>query len=134
MDRNRIAALGIASGGTIALTLAEAQETDRVVNPEKLTFKAAIAYYPKCGQTNDRVAFPVLIMIGRDDQWARARSCEDLVTHWAGDSASIDLTVYPDVRHSFLEPDYMAGYNETAAEDSLRRARAFLTRNLSGSR
>jgi dienelactone hydrolase len=45
-----------------------------------------------------------------------------------------DLTVYPNVRHGFLEPDHMAGYDQTAAEDSLRQARAFLTRNLGSSR
>ena len=73
-------------------------------------------------------------MIGRDDQWARARSCEDLKAHGAGAGVLIELTIYPDVRHGFLEPDYMAGYNETAAEDSLRQARAFLTRNLGSSR
>jgi dienelactone hydrolase len=102
-----------------------------VVNPEKLTFKAAAAYSPECGLVSDKPALLVLIMIGRDDQWARARSCEDLTAHRAGDGAPIDLTVYPDVRHGFLEPDYMAGYDETAAEDSLRQARAFLTRRTS---
>jgi dienelactone hydrolase len=137
VDRSRIAALGIANGGRIALALAEAQGgdlvVDLVVNPEKLTFKAAVAYYPECGLVSDKLVLPVLIMIGRDDQWARARSCEELAARRAGDGASIDLTVYPDVRHSFLEPDYMAEYAETAAEDSLRQARAFLARNLGGS-
>jgi dienelactone hydrolase len=134
VDRSRIAALGIANGGRIALALAEAQESAMVVNPEKLTFKAAVAYYPECGLVSDKLVLPVLIMIGRDDQWARARSCEELLARRASDGAPIDLTVYPDVRHSFLEPDYMAGYNETAAEDSLRQVRAFLTQNLGVSR
>jgi dienelactone hydrolase len=80
------------------------------------------------------LALPLLIMIGRDDQWARARSCEDLTAHRAGGDAPIDLTVYPNMRHGFLEPDYMAGYDATAAEDSLRQTRAFLTRNFGGSR
>ena len=134
VDRSRIAALGIASGGRTALALAEAQESEMVVNPEKLTLKAAVAYYPECGEVSGKLVLPVLIMIGRDDQWVRARSCEDLTAQRAGVGAPIDLTVYPDVRHSFLEPDYMAGYNVTAAEDSLRQAREFLTRNLGGPR
>jgi dienelactone hydrolase len=82
---------------------------------------------------SDKLALPVLIMIGRDDQWARAGSCEDLKAQRAGDGAPLDLIVYPNVRHGFLEPDYMAGYDETAAEDSLRQARAFLTHNLGSS-
>ncbi|WP_174800034.1 dienelactone hydrolase family protein, partial [Microvirga aerophila] len=90
--------------------------------------------YPECGHVSDKLALLVLIMIGRDDQWARARSCEDLTAHRAGGDAPIDLTVYPNMRHGFLEPDYMAGYDATAAEDSLRQTRAFLTRNFGGSR
>jgi dienelactone hydrolase len=133
VDRSRIGALGIANGGRIALALAEDQQSDMVVNPEKLTFKAAVAYYPECGHVSDKLVLPVLIMIGREDQWARARSCEELAARRAGDGAPINLTVYPDVSHSFLEPDYMAGYDETAAEDSLRQARAFLTQNLGNS-
>jgi dienelactone hydrolase len=133
VDRSRIAVLGLGSGGRIALALADSQGSDLVVNPENLTFRAAIAYYPECGHVSDKLALPVLIMIGRDDQWTRAKSCEDLAAKRAGDGAPLDLTVYPDVRHGFLEPDYMAGYDAAAAEDSLQRAKAFLTRNL-GSR
>jgi dienelactone hydrolase len=48
VDRSRIAALGIANGGRIALALAEARGSAMVVNPEKLTFKAAVAYYQQC--------------------------------------------------------------------------------------
>ena len=133
VDRSRIAVLGIANGGRVALTLADAQASEMVVNPEKLTFKAGIAYYPECGHTSGKVMFPVLIMIGRDDQWARAKSCEDMMTRRAGDGAPMNLTVYPDSRHSFAEPDHMApSYNEKAAEDSLRRAREFLARNVKG--
>lgn len=132
VDRSRVAVLGIADGGRVALTLAEVEGSDMVVNPEKLTFKAGIAYYPECGHTGDKVTFPVLIMIGRDDRWARAKSCEDLMTRRAGDSAPTDLMVYPDTGSGFVERDYM--YNAKPAEDSLRRAREFLARNLSSSR
>jgi dienelactone hydrolase len=56
-----------------------------------------------------------------------------MVTRQAGDGALMNLTVYPDARHSFAEPDHMApSYNEKAAEDSLRRAREFLARNVKG--
>jgi dienelactone hydrolase len=130
VDRSRVAVLGIATGGTIALTLAEAQGSELVVNPEKLTFKAGIAYYPECGLTSDTATFPVLIMIGGDDQSARAKSCEDLMTRRAGDSAPTALTVYPDARQGLVERDYM--YNEKTAVDSLRRAQEFLVRNLGG--
>ena len=50
----------------------------------------------------------------------------------AGDSAPTDLMVYPDTGFGFVERDYM--YNAKPAEDSLRRAREFLARNLSSSR
>ena len=61
------------AGGSLS-TLADAQASEMVVNPEKLTFKAGIAYYPECGHTSGKVMFPVLIMIGQDDQWVRAKS------------------------------------------------------------
>jgi len=134
VDGSRIAALGLAGGGRTALALAEAQGSTMVVNPDKLTFRAAVAYYPECGHVSDKLVLPVLILIGRDDQWARAASCEDLKARQANDGVPIDLTVFPDARHSFLEPDFMADYNERTAEASLEQARAFLSRSLGVSR
>jgi dienelactone hydrolase len=108
--------------------IADARGGEMVVNPENLSFRAGIAYYPECSLTTDKVTFPMLIMIGQDDHTVRAKSCEDLLTHRAGDSAPMDLTVYAGADHGFLERDYM--YNEKPAEDSLRRAREFRSLNL----
>jgi dienelactone hydrolase len=141
VDRHRVGLLGIGNGGRIALTMGEAQEGEMIVNPDKLTFKAAVAYYPQCGNTGEKVSFPVLIMIGRDDQLARAQSCEDLLARRASDSAPTDVIVYPGVHNGFVESDRVAGmifgiawgeYNQKAAEESLNKARDFLGRHLGG--
>jgi dienelactone hydrolase len=134
MDRNRIGVLGVSIGGRTALVLADPSFEGTVANPGKLTFKAGVAYYPTCTVSNQAPRFPLLVMVGRSD-----RDCEPLVARRAGNPVPTDLVVYPDADHGFLERDWGSGqdafgarfqYDEGSAEDSLKRTREFLARNL----
>ncbi|WP_246776893.1 dienelactone hydrolase family protein [Microvirga sp. VF16] len=136
VDRNRVGLLGVSMGARAVLAMAERQVSEGVVNPDNLTFKAGVAYYPRCGVLADKTMFPLLIMVGSEDQWTPARACEELVAGRASDSASVDLAIYPGAHHGFVEQDWVSGqgfkvgYNAQAAEDSLRRAHDFFDRAL----
>nr|WP_245439880.1 dienelactone hydrolase family protein [Microvirga aerophila] len=142
VDRNRVGVLGISTGGSVVLSIADSLGGSTVVNPENLTFKAGVAYYPRCAIFSGKIMFPLLIMIGRNDQWHLARACEELAAGRANDSAATDLVVYPDAHHGFVEPNWGTGqsvlgfrleYEAKTAQDSFGRAKAFLARNLGGS-
>jgi len=141
VDRSRVGIFGVSIGGKVALVLANTQTDATVFNPEKLTFKAGVAYYPTCTVSNEMATFPLLIMIGRDDRLVNVRACENLAAQRAGNNIATRLTIYPGAHHGFIERDWSPGretfgarfeYNGEAAEDSLRQAREFLARNLKG--
>jgi dienelactone hydrolase len=136
VDRNRVGVLGVSMGARAVLSIAERQVSEGVVNPDNLTFKAGVAYYPRCALLSDKTMYPLLIVVGSEDQWTPARACEELVAGRAGDSAPVDVAIYPGVHHGFIEPDWTSGqgfkveYNPQAAEDSLGRVHGFLDSHL----
>ncbi|WP_262031732.1 dienelactone hydrolase family protein [Microvirga sp. Mcv34] len=143
VQRDRVGLLGFATGGVIVLTLAEPQSQSSVVNDKSLGFKTGLAYYPECtalGQVQ-KAAFPLLILIGREDQRTRAQECEEVARPTGGDGNSIEVQIYPGVKHGFADPHwgaagsifgFPAAYDAKAAEDALARAHAFLDRTLKG--
>jgi len=138
VDRKRVGLVGVSMGARAVLALAEHGVGEGVINPENLMFRAGVAYYPRCGVLTDKATFPLLIMVGREDQWTPARACEELAAGRASDSAPVELTIYPGAHHGFVEEDWTSGqgfkveYNGDAAAESLRRAREFLDRHVKG--
>ena len=143
VQRDRVGLLGFATGGVFVLTLAEPQTQSSVVNAENLGFKAGLAYYSPCaalGQTQ-KTAFPLLILIGRDDQRTRVQSCEEAARPASAEGNPIEVHVYPGVKHGFADPywgatgeilGFPAAYDPNAAEDALTRTREFLDRTIKG--
>jgi dienelactone hydrolase len=134
VDRSRVGVVGVSLGGKTALFLTDPQTEGHVANPEALTFKAGVAFYPPCNLWHETATFPVLLMIGRQER----STCDQLAARPAG---LTELVVYPDVHHGFLETDWSTAqdvsgvryeYNEKAAQDSLTRTREFLAKNLGG--
>ena len=81
----------------------------------------------------------MLILIGEADQWNRAYACKTMKNLAQPDSASIDLTVYPDVHHAFDVAQLKPGrapdgrwleYDEPATRDAENKTRAFLADHL----
>lgn len=141
VQRDHVGLLGFATGGVFVLTLAEPQTQSSVVNDQNLGFKVGLAYYSPCaalGQ-NSKTAFPLLILIGRDDQRTRVQSCEEAARPAGGEGNAIEVQVYPGVKHGFADPywgatgeilGFPAAHDPKAAEDSLLRAHEFLDRTI----
>ena len=90
---------------------------------------------------------PTLVLVGELDDWTPADDCRDMAAGKSGigiarapaDRSMVELVVYADTHHSFLDSERRAGrrfmghwleYNETAAEDASKRVRQFFERTL----
>jgi dienelactone hydrolase len=139
VDAERVALFGQSMGGSATLY---AMDHDLAAQYFGHTFRAGIAYYPRCVVAPEpAMTAPVLILIGEADQWSSVDACKMLRDHARSDSATIDLTVYPGVHHAFdvaqLKPGRSAGgrwveYDEPAARDAEKKTRAFLAAQLGG--
>jgi dienelactone hydrolase len=138
VQRDRVGLLGFATGGVFVLTLAEPQTQSSVVNSENLSFKGGVVYYAPCAELIQKPAFPLLILVGRDDQRTGAH-CEEGARSTSTEGNPVEVHVYPGVKHGFADPHwgppgeilgFPAAYDPKAAEDALARAHEFLDRTL----
>jgi len=141
---DHIGIIGFSHGGTTALytALARGAPTDRSGRP----FQAAVAYYPGCllkvpGEPEKilgELASDVLILIGKDDDWAPAPDCLKYVELQSGFPHAVTIKVYPGAVHAFdsgglPRPNnlgHMVGGNDEAAKDSYVMTKAFFDARL----
>ena len=98
-------------------------------------FKAAIALYPRCDPAHDLNA-PLLVMIGRDDDWYPAERCEKFLSPGSAPH-EITLKIYDNTAHGFdwknINIRYLGHtlkYNPEATIDAMSQARQFLSKHL----
>jgi len=79
----------------------------------------AIAFYPYCGfdLAGDRLAAPLLIQIGAQDDWTPPAPCQRLAAAWQAQDQPVEIDVYPGARHGF---DSRAGLSEIATAITIR--------------
>lgn len=105
VDATRIAVVGYAQGGTVALETASFHDSDLFEMPAGLKYKAAVAFYPSCSAAEDQVTIPTIVFIGELDDWSSVKRCEGWMLRRAGQGAPVKLVVYPEAYHSFDNPD-----------------------------
>jgi dienelactone hydrolase len=140
VDPARIAVLGFASGGRVALASVEHGFLEQA-SPNK--FHAAIAFYPPCRNFKGRMTVPTLILIGERDTVTPAEECRKMVDGrdaWGISrqkdlGAPIKLIVYPDAYHAFDAPNpttparlpgHHLEFNQSATDRSIVALREFL--------
>jgi dienelactone hydrolase len=140
VDPARIAVLGFASGGRVALASVEHGFLEQA-SPNK--FHAAIAFYPPCRNFKGRMTVPTLILIGERDTVTPAEECRKMVDGrdaWGISrqkdlGAPIKLIVYPDAYHAFDAPNpttparlpgHHLEFNQAATDQSIVALREFL--------
>jgi dienelactone hydrolase len=99
-------------------------------------FKAAIAFYPYCNRSLDRVNAPLLILAGELDDWCPAWLCSQMIP--TGESRyEIILKIYPDAYHDFdwtgmdkVVKGHRVKFNAKATDDATLRVKTFLSSHL----
>lgn len=76
---------------------------------------------------------PTLILIGAEDDWTPAPSCQHLMADRAGKGAPLKVIVYPDATHAFNYSDrsrlnfgHHLAYDPEATADAWEKVREFL--------
>ena len=140
VDPARVAVLGFANGGRLALMSVE-HGTLEQASPNK--FRAAVAFYPPCSIFKGDMTVPTLILIGERDDVTPAEECRKMVDGRDGwgisrqkdRGAPVKLIVFPGAHHAFdasnLTTPMMASrhhleFDQTATDQSIVALREFL--------
>lgn len=140
VDPQRIALIGHAQGGAAAMQVAAFRPYKLFDMPDGLSFRAVIAYYPRCNAAPPNLSLPTLILIGELDDWSPVKLCEWWMARRAGRGAPVRLVVYPETFHGFDNPGIRNGmeftfshwmkYDPNTAAQAESEARSFLKDNL----
>jgi dienelactone hydrolase len=135
----RIGAIGFSHGGWGILEAAAKvkpgiDELATRLQRNNVNLSAFVAMYPGCFRhVQAKFYAPLLILIGQDDDWTRAQSCQRLVAYPRESEPELRLKVYPNATHSFdvdLPPRTYFGhalrYDSSAASDARAEIEAFL--------
>ena len=124
VDAGKIYLMGQSHGGWVLLQMA----VSRTI-PVSDRFRAAVAYYPWCGDQQLRFELhtPVLVLIGEDDDWTPAHRY--LLAKRYAHGEAFEVVVYENAHHSFDLPmggpyrykGHTVGGNRTAAGDARKR-------------
>jgi len=141
VDARRIALVGRAQGGAAALQVASERPYRLFEIPESLSYRAVVAYYPRCNVAKNALALPALILIGELDSWSPIKLCEWWMQRRSGRGAPVKLVIYPEAFHGFDNPGirngmdftfgYWVKYDPAAAAQADGEVRNFLAENLS---
>jgi len=136
VDPKNIGVMGWSHGGWSLMRVIDAAFRDQSLSP----FKVAVGFYPYC-QPLVYPDTPLLVLIGRKDDWCPAALAESLgkeYKNW-GWKPELALTVYPSSTHAF-DVDWGKGgftfgehhmdYDEQATADAISRTKAFLAKYL----
>ena len=97
VDPVRIAVMGMSHGGWSAL---KAIKRSTSADLQRKPFRAAVALYPYCGDTEQIVDIPTLILIGEKDEWTPANLCIRYLDTLQSPHETT-LKVFPGAHHVF---------------------------------
>jgi dienelactone hydrolase len=133
IDGGRIGVIGFSHGGGTAVWVTQRQYD--VLFPGLL--KASVDYYGPCRYPAAHGTVPLLALAGEDDTWSfPARTCHEFASGLQPNQL-FQVQTYPGAVHDFdnvlmqhrgSSQGHPTGYDQSAAEDSFVRVKAFLDR------
>lgn len=101
-----ISLLGWSNGGSSVLYVVGGKRTADGGRPD---FARAVALYPGCRVPGERPSWharvPLMILIGKADDWTPAAPCEALTSRAAAAGEPVSIHVYDGAYHDFDHPD-----------------------------
>lgn len=99
---DRIGVVGWSKGGIVAV-LAAVERVARTMNGDGPRLAFAAAFYPYCGFTfpGDRLASPLLMLLGELDDWTPSPPCLALADDLKSRGQPVETVVFPGARHGF---------------------------------
>jgi dienelactone hydrolase len=132
VDPDRIGVMGWSHGGSTAL-----RASAKRLQPPGGGFQMAVAFYPWCSGDLSSDTIPVLLLLGKSDDWTPAVPCVENATRVQQAGAAVLWIVYPGAYHGFDVPrpgrmyfGHYLDYNPWAARDAEARVRTFLAQYL----
>jgi len=132
VDPDRIAVVGASHGGVALLEIIKQSTSESVaISP----FRAAVAFYPLCGEPESLNA-PTLVMIGGKHNWTPAEQCVQYLQKLE-QPHEMTLKVFPDAHHLLDHPGidteelgFIIRSNSEAAKQAMQMTREFLSEQL----
>jgi dienelactone hydrolase len=138
VDPERVFVLGFGRGGSLAFAVVDRGE---IVQRARHKFRAAITFYPPCGDVKGFMTAPTLVVIGARDR--KLDACRKLaegeddmgISRERGAGAPIRLVVLPDAHSGFDLPMFQkpadirglrVEYSKAATEQAKETLRQFL--------
>ena len=133
VDRNRIAVMGWSHGGWTTLhTISKKIRIQKRGN----SFQATVAFYPYCDIPLEDLRTPLLILIGKLDDWCPAAMCSNRIPSRKS-ANEIILKIYPGAYHGFdwegkdfTYKGHRFLYDPAATNDAIVRVKNFLAKYL----
>jgi dienelactone hydrolase len=143
---SHVSLIGWSSGGIAALWAVRPRGGQHDTSTD---FRSAVALYPGCRRLRETAwstRVPTLVLVGANDDWTPASSCQQMVAGARGRSARAQVIVYPGAQHDFDRPDSPvrlrtglantadpsgkahSGTNPAARADALKRVPQWLAR------
>jgi dienelactone hydrolase len=106
VDPASVFVLGWSHGGSTVMGVVRAQAPGRQAGGQH--FKAAVAFYPGCGQPLRQKIYqptmPLLILHGEADDWTPAAPCVELAHKLQASPQPVRTVTYPGAHHGFDAP------------------------------
>lgn len=132
VDPTRIAVMGMSHG---AMTILEVIKRSTSAGLAMEPFRAAVAFYPLCGNP-EPVNTPTLVLIGGADNWTPADQCIQYLERLQPPH-EMTLKVFPDAHHVFDHPGidivelgHIVRSDPEAAAQAIQMTREFLNDQL----
>jgi dienelactone hydrolase len=144
---DRVGVIGWSQGGGTVLHTVGTPSYGRPAAMTQPDFRAAVAFYPaQCSEKVESAAWtttiPLLVLLGSDDLWIGAPTCQRWLGSVIARGAAVTLQMYPGAAHDFDFPDELrrerpewaingvvpiTGTDPAARANALQRVPAFLS-------
>lgn len=138
VNPQKIGLIGFSHGGWTALYAAQSKFPAKA---KEASLQAVIAYYPWCPWLGlKETKTPLLVLMGKEDDWTPLRKCEKLLSGQKKDYKNqMSLIAYDHAHHAFDDSSrntpsefdgHVLAFNSEAAERSINESKAFFARYL----